>query len=201
MKVALIHLLAVFRLMFLDTRAVEYLNTEEQFVKKSLFIPILCTAFNCFIFSEFITGKSAALFTPQVWVVYFLASTIGWVSYLLIARKITILIDRPTSFYRYVVAFCWSAPVQSLILTPSLIFQFYAPEDSMVKSMIISMVFTFVYVLQWGIAKTTLKLNGLSAVGIVILFDLISDFMPTMVVQVYALSLSASSAASSVSAL
>lgn len=195
MKDSIIHVLSVFRLMLLDTRALKYLNTDESFIKKSLFVPIIFTALQCLIFPHFMTGRSAELFTPNVWAFYFLATTIGWVSFLFIIRKITKMIDRRDSFYRYVVAFCWSMPIQFIATAPPFIYQLRIEGESSIKSFIMAFTVTFVYVLQWGIAKTTLKLTTLSAIGIVIVFDLIADFSPTMMTHIYALSQAASASA------
>ncbi len=192
MRDAVIHVLAVIRLMFLDTKALGYLNTEKGFIKTSLFIPIIFTGIQCLIMPHYVTGKAAELFTDQVWVFYFFAATIGWISFLLLVQKVTRLIDRTESFYRFVIAYCWSIPLQFVVLMPSFIYQAQVPEDSMLKSIILSLTMTFSYVLQWGIAKTTLKLTAISAVGVVILSDIISDFIPTMIVHSYALSLAAS---------
>lgn len=105
---------------------------------------------------------------------------IGWVAFPLIMERLCEAIGRRDQFILFIVAFNWSQVVQLAIYLPVLLVKQVDMAPSSLAGILTVAVIAAILLYSWYIARTTLKVGGLTAVGIVVLHE----FIAVLVLQV-----------------
>lgn len=102
---------------------------------------------------------------------------IGWVAFPLIMARLCEAIDRRDQFILFIVAFNWSQILQLAIYLPVLLLRRVDVAPSHLAGILTVAAIVAILVYSWYIARTTLKVGGMTAVGVIALHEIVALFI------------------------
>ena len=114
-----------------------------------------------------------------------IAYAMGWLAFPLAMFYITGWIDKQHRFLRFVIASNWTALIVSVVLIPVQLSVSLELVDGALLSFLLAAALVYAFTVGWFVARYTLNLGGLAAIGVVALdwfmYFIIQGFGATLI--------------------
>lgn len=171
----LFFLKASLRLARFDATAAETFPNSLPMVWRSFFVAVLVLPI--FAFDVFSKADTELAHVPglRLFVIALTSHVISWVAFPLAMITMVKVLQREPFFNRYIIAYNWSMLVQTLIIVPFLFMGTQAIVESALQPFI-TMIFLYLAVYTWFVAKAVLNISGFAAFAVLAL-DMIVELM------------------------
>lgn len=177
------HSLLLLKMLAFDKEAAAKIRFDEKTAQKALILPIIISIVQIGIYAQFETFLN--VMPVEAWAIYCVLFNCGWLFYFMIVSKIAKHLDRLQGFKNYLMMYCLSSPLQFIVLMPLFLLRGMNTGGDLIQSISLAMIVTFGYILQWILIRNYLKIPAIGAIGLILLFDIIVEYIPGFLIALH----------------